>query len=93
VDANSDKLQIVGATFPSHVSERKKAQRYLREVLFPKLEANAAAGLKPAAWEIGFFHLNGWGVGQDLTKAEAALLIGISFLRTYGGEGCIAAAR
>jgi membrane protease YdiL (CAAX protease family) len=84
VDANSDKLQIVDATFPSQVSEREKTQRYVREVLFPKVEANAAAGLKPAAWEIGFFHLNGWGVGQDLTKAEAAFRIGLENKRGHG---------
>ena len=83
VDAGKDRLEIIDPAFSKKATEAER-QRYLHEVLFPKLKSDAVAGREPAAWEIGFFYLNGWGVAEDLQKAEAAFRIGLQHKQGHG---------
>jgi len=74
-DKGKEKLQLVEPAFSEKVSEAER-DRYVREVVFPKVQADATAGRLPAVWEIGYFYLNGWGVPRDLQQAEVAFRAG-----------------
>ena len=59
-------------------------EQYLRDTIFPQIEAEAAAGLEPSVDEIGFYHLNGWGTAVDLEKAESAFRLGLTLSKGHG---------
>lgn len=70
-----DTLELVEPAFLEKASDAER-DRYIRAVLFPKVQADAAVGRVPAVWEIGHFYLNGWGVPRDLQQADAAFRAG-----------------
>lgn len=70
-EKGEEKLELVEPASIGKASEAER-DRYLREVVFPKVLADATAGRVPAVWQIGYFYLNGWGVAPDLQQAEAA---------------------
>ena len=74
-DKGKETLELVEPEFSEKASEAER-DRYVREVVFPKVQADATAGRMPAVWEIGYFYLNGWGVPLDLQQAEAAFRAG-----------------
>ncbi len=74
-DKGKEKLELVEPELSEKASEAER-DRYVREVVFPKVQADATAGRVPAVWEIGYFYLNGWGVPLDLQQAEAGFRAG-----------------
>lgn len=66
-------LQAIG--LPTNVPEAE-VDALVREVVVPKIKADPAKGTAPAAWQVGYLYLNGWGVPLDLQQAEAAFRAG-----------------
>lgn len=59
------------------LTESEKS-RIFREVIFPRVSAEAEAGEEPAVWMVGYFHLDGQGTEKNLAKAEAAFREGMA---------------
>lgn len=83
IDAGADRLVSPAPELSAQAAVADR-ERYLRETVFPKIEAEAAAGVEPSAYEIGFYHLNGWGTPVDLDKAEVAFRRGLRVGKGHG---------
>lgn len=74
-DDGTERLTVHDPNFPTNAPQAK-VDAYLRGVVSPKIQADAAKGIEPAVWQIGYFYLNGWGGPPDLQRAEAAFRAG-----------------
>lgn len=87
VQSGENRNLIWGVKFPKG-EEREigeaESQRIFKETIFPKVLADAKAGKKPEAWQIGFFYFDGQGVGKDRKKAEAAFRLGMEIGQPQG---------